>query len=86
MDLKEAVEKYLEIAGSFGEPAPLGRFGLQPSEMAALLASWEDDYHLSRYFELVPFSSMAASEPAYRVNGVLYTAIIFRETIRDVLR
>jgi hypothetical protein len=89
MDLKAAVAKYLEIAGSFGEPAPLDRFGLAPAEIEALLASWEDDYHISRHFELVPFSWMAsgiaASTPAYRINGVLYSAIIFRETIRDVV-
>ena len=90
MDLKAAVEKYLEIAGSFGEQAALGRFGLAPKEMEAMLETWEDDYQLSRHFELVPFSWMApgiaAGTPAYRINGVLYSAIIFRESIRDVLR
>jgi hypothetical protein len=85
MDLKAAVEKYLEVAGAFGKQAPLGCFGLEPSEIESLFATWEDDYHLSCYFELVPSSSMSAGAPAYRINGVLYGAIVFREAIRDVL-
>jgi len=85
MDLKAVVAKYLEIAGSFGKQAPLDRFGLGPSEIESMLAAWEDDYHLSRHFELVPSSWMSGGATAYRVNGALYSAILFRETVRDVL-
>jgi hypothetical protein len=85
MDLRAAVEKYLEVAGSFGKPMPLDRLGLTQKEIEAMLSAWEDDYHLNRHFELIPASGMPADAPAYRVNGTLQTAIVFRETIRDVL-
>ena len=85
MDLKAVVDRYLQEIGAFGEPMPLGRFGLAHDEVETLLSAWEDDYHLSRHFELVPASGMSGAAPAYRINGALYTAIVFRETIRDVL-
>ena len=85
MNLKAAVERYLESVGSFGVPMPLDRFGLTQAEVEAMLAAWEDDYHLSRHFELVPSSQASVPAPAYSINGAVYSAIIFRESIRDVL-
>ncbi len=64
---------------------PLDQFGLSQPEVEATLSAWEEDYHLNRHFELVPASWMHSGSPAYRINGALYTAIIFRESIRDVL-
>jgi hypothetical protein len=85
MELRAAVEIYLTTTGSFGEPMLLDRFGLTQKQIETLLSAWEEDYHLNRHFELIPASGMPAPAPAYRVNGTLYTAIVFRETIRDVL-
>ena len=85
MDLKAAVEKYLESVGSFGVAMPLDRLGWARTEVEAMLAAWEDDYHLSRHFELVPPSRRPADASAFLINGTLYTAIVFRESIRDVL-
>jgi len=85
MELKAAVAKYLEAAGSYGEPMPLDHFGLPPAEVEAMLSAWEEDYHFNRNFELVPSSWMTPGAPAYRINGTPYAAIIFRESIRNVL-
>ena len=85
MNLKEAVEKYLEVAGQFGETMPLSGFGLPPSEAEAMLSAWDEDYHLHRHFELVPSSWITAGAPAYSINGALYSAIIIRESIREAL-
>ena len=85
MELKEAVARYLEAVGFYGEPMPLDRFGLPAAEVEALLSSWEEDYHFSHHFELLPSSWMTSGAPAYHINGAMYTAIVFRESIQDVL-
>ena len=85
MKLKDAVEKYLAVAGRFGETMPLGQFGLPQAEAEAMLSAWDEDYHLHRHFELVPASWMSEGAPAYSVNGLLYSAIIIRESIREAL-
>ncbi|MBI3933862.1 MAG: hypothetical protein HY316_04165 [Acidobacteria bacterium] len=85
MNLKDAVEKYLAVAGHFGEPMPLGQFGLPRAEAEAMLSAWDEDYHLHRHFELVPASWMSEGAPAYSINGVLYAAIVIQESIREAL-
>ena len=85
MNLKAAVQKYLEVAREFGQPMRLADFGLPSAELVAMVAAWDEDYHLHAHFELIPSSWINASDPAFPVNGVAYTAILFRESIRDVL-
>jgi hypothetical protein len=85
MNLKEAVEKYLAVAGRFGETMPLAGFGLEPKETEAMLSAWDEDYHLHRHFELVPASWMTAGVTACSINGALYSAIIIRESIREAI-
>lgn len=89
MDLKSAVERYLEVVRNFRRPMPLTEFGLPKEEIEAMVSAWDEDYHLHRYFELVPASKAAAGDPvkeaAYRIHGILYTGIIFHESIRHAL-
>lgn len=85
MTLKEAVARYLQAAGQFGETMPLGQFGLPQAEAERMLSGWDEDYHLNRHFELVPASWMSEGAPAYSINGTLYSAIIIRESIREAL-
>ena len=85
MNLKEAVARYLQAAGRFGEPMPLSQFQLPQAELEAMLSAWDEDYHLHCYFELIPASRMSAGAPAYNINGTMYTAIVIQETVRDVL-
>ena len=86
MTLSEAVQKYLSVAGDFGAEMPLSGFGLPQAEVEAMVAAWDEDYHMHAHFELVPASWMSPQGPAYQINGALYSAIVFRPTIRDVLR
>lgn len=90
MNLKAAVEKYLEVAREFGRPMPLAQFGLHKDELEAMVSAWDEDYHLHRHFELIPPSQAGApspgDDPVYLINGVAYTAIVFQESIRDVLQ
>jgi hypothetical protein len=85
MDLRAAVGKYLEVVHEFGQPMALSDFGLPAAELVAMIAAWEEDYHLHRHFELLPSSQASASQPTYSINGTTCGAILFRDTIRDVL-
>ncbi len=89
MDLKTAVERYREAVKEFGQPMPLSRFGLPKKEIEAMVAVWDEDYHLHRHFVLLPApqagSGESEEETSYSINGLSCTAIVFRESIRHVL-
>ena len=88
MNLKSAVEKYLEATGEFGRPMPLAQFGLSREETEAMLAAWEEDYHLHRHFELQPPAGGGSGEEpgaAYNVQGLACAAIVFHESILHAL-
>jgi hypothetical protein len=86
MNLREAVDKYLSVAGAFGAEMPLSGFGLPRNEVQAMIEAWDEDYHLHAHFELVAASWMSPDAPSYQINGIQYSAIVFRDTIRDALR
>ena len=89
MDLKAAVEKYREVVKEFGQPMPLSRFGLPKEEVEAMVAVWDEDYHLHRHFVLLPAPQTGAdsseAETSYSINGLSCTAIVFRESIRHAI-
>ena len=86
MELRAAVERYLRVAQAFGRPMSLSDFGVSREELQVALSAWEEDYQIHRHFELLPSDGQAAESgsPCYEINGELYTAIIIKETIRDV--
>ena len=89
MDLKAAVEKYREVVKEFGQPMPLSRFGLPKEEVEAMVAGWDEDYHLHRHFVLLPAPQTGSGDPgaetAYSINGLSCAAIVFRESIRHAI-
>ena len=85
MDLKAAVERYLDVVKEFQRPMPLSAFGLPKEEVEAMVSAWEEDYQVHRHLELIPASAAGQNTPVYRIGGLLYTAIVFRESIRHVL-
>ncbi len=88
MDLKAAVNRYLEVVGQFRRPMPLSRFELDKEELEAMVSAWDEDYHLHRHFELIAAPARAPEDPAeataYLIHGFAYTAIVFQESIRHV--
>jgi hypothetical protein len=58
MSLHELVDRYKELAGSFGQPVALASFGLDRSETERLFSAYDEDYHISRFFQ---FTRQAAS-------------------------
>jgi len=88
MNLKAAVQLYLEAVGEFGKPMPLTAFGLSREATEAMVSAWEEDYQLHRHLELIPVSGgrpESAAESSYIVGGLVYTGVVFRSSIRNVI-
>jgi hypothetical protein len=80
MNLREVVEKYLAIAGSYGRSVALADFGLDRAQAERVFALFDEDYHISRYFH---FSR--ATGTAYTINGFDHTHVSIDAEIQDVL-
>ncbi len=50
MQLRQLVNHYLSIAKSFGTAVPLASFGLTTPEIESLFSSYDQDYHITRFF------------------------------------
>ena len=50
MTLAEVVGKYRALAGTFGAPVALSDFGFTPAETERVFGSFDEDYHISRFF------------------------------------
>ena len=80
MRLREAVEKYLALAGAYGRPVAIVQFGLSRADAEKLFGAFDEDYHISRYLH---FSQV--SGPAYTINGFDQTHISIDAEIQSVL-
>ncbi len=80
MQLREVVEKYSSLAGEFGKPVELSRFGLDLKETERLFSVFDEDYHISRFFH---FSN--ASGVAHSINGFPYTLVAIDAAILEIL-
>jgi hypothetical protein len=50
MTLRQLVDLYLSLAGDFGKPVALAAFQLSREETERLFSSFDEDYHISRFF------------------------------------
>lgn len=80
MQLREVVGDYLELAGGYGRPVPLGAFGLKKEETERAFSLFDEDYHISRFFH---FSNL--SGPAYSINGFEHTHVSIDAEIEGIL-
>lgn len=88
MELRAAVERYLEVVKEFSRPMPLSSFGLSKEELETMVSAWDEDYHLHRHMELIAASTASPGvqeATQYLINGLPYSAIVFKESIRHVL-
>jgi hypothetical protein len=80
LSLLEVVERYGKLAGKFGEPVALADFGLTAEETTKLFSAFDEDYHISRFFDF----SVRGGE-RYLINGSAVTHISIDSGIQDVL-
>lgn len=79
MQLRELVDKYLSLTGSFGRELPLDAFGLDRAETERIFSTFDEDYHISRYFH---FS--CGTGTSYSINGFPQTHVSLDASIREV--
>ena len=80
MSLKELVALYRQLAGDFGKPVALSAFGLPHDETERLFSGYDEDYHISRFFQ---FSEGAGT--TYSINGIPVTHVSLDSEIQSIL-
>ena len=50
ISLRELVDRYQALAGSFGTSVALSSFNFSHAETEHLFSSYDEDYHISRFF------------------------------------
>jgi len=80
MPLRDLVRLYQSQAGNFGEPVALSAFGLTKTDTERLFSGYDEDYHISRFFQ---FSESACEK--YSINGVPATHVSIDAEIQTIL-
>lgn len=81
MTLRELVERYRSLAGAFGTPVALSGLGLPAVETERVFSSYDEDYHISRFFHF----SDAGSTPKFSINGIPATHVSIDAEIETIL-
>ncbi len=90
MTLRALVARYREVAGGYGRPVPLSEFGLSKEETEREFSAYEQDYQISRYFQLSRAPDAASQPrpggaPLYTINGFEYSHISIPAAIEEIL-
>lgn len=80
LSLREVVDRYLAVAGKFGQPVALSAFQLSPGEIQTLFSILDEDYHFSRFLH---FSNLAGE--AYVISGASVTHLSIDPGIQSML-
>lgn len=80
LTLRELIDRYDFLAHQSGEPVALSAFGLADDETRSLFTTFDDDYHISRFFH---FSN--GSGKSYVIRGEPATHLFIDLAIRALL-
>ena len=80
MTLGDLVRLYRSRAGKFGEPVALSAFGLTKAETERLFSGYDEDYHISRFFQ---FSETTGDK--FSINGIPATHVTIDAEIQTIL-
>jgi hypothetical protein len=80
MSLSELVRHYRSQAGEFGRPVALSAFPLDHGEIERLFSSYDEDYHISRFFHFT-----AGDGQKFSINGVSATHVSIDSEIETIL-
>jgi len=80
MTLREAVQKYLAVAGGYGKTVALEALGPSHDETERSFSLFDEDYHISRFIHLRNDSG----EP-FQVNGFPQTHVSIDAEIQNIL-
>ena len=82
MSLSELVRHYRSQAGEFGRPVALSVFPLSHAEIERLFSSYDEDYHISRFFH---FSESEGESQKFLINGIPATHVSIDAKIETIL-
>ncbi len=80
MTLRQLVDLYISKAGQFGNAVALTAFQLSPAETERLFSSYDEDYHISRFFH---FSEAEGTQ--FGINGIPVTHVCLDAEIETIL-
>ena len=80
MSLQQLVANYRTLAGDFGKPVALSAFALTTAETERLFSSYDEDYHISRFFDFAE-----STGERYSINGIPATHVSIDAEIQTIL-
>jgi hypothetical protein len=80
MTLRQLVDRYLAVSGQFGKSVPLSAFQLSAAEAERLFSSFDEDYHISRFFHFTD-----STGEKFSVNGIPATHVSIDPEIETIL-
>ena len=80
MTLGQLVDLYLSLAGQFSQHVSLSSFQLAAEETERLFSSYDEDYHISRFFHFTE-----AHGAKFSIDGVPATHVSIDPEIRSIL-
>jgi hypothetical protein len=83
MTLREVVDRYRTLAGSFGSPVALDQFGLERGDAERLFSAFDEDYHISRFFHFT--LDPAAREQTFSINQFPQSHVSLNAEIETIL-
>jgi len=81
MTLKDLVASYRRHAGDYGRAVHLSELGLSKADLERGLSAFEEDYQISRFFQLTREPGAAA----FYINGFEYTHLAILPEIETIL-
>jgi hypothetical protein len=83
--LRELVDKYVQLAGGFGFPVALSSFGFSQPDAERVFGVFDEDYHISRYFNFSQQTGTENAVQAYRINGFPQSHVALDAEIKTIL-
>jgi hypothetical protein len=80
MPLRDLVALYLSAAGEFGKPIALAALQLSREETERLFSSFDEDYHISRFFH---FSEVVGVK--FLIDGIPATHVSIDPEVNSIL-
>lgn len=80
MKLAEVVAKYLDAARGYGKAIPLSALGFSKEEVEEVFSTFDEDYHISRFFQ---FSRSSGTE--YQIDGFPQTHVSIDSEVQSIL-
>jgi hypothetical protein len=81
MTLRQLVDRYLAVATHFGASIPISTFEFHHPEAERLFSSFDEDYHISRFFH---FTEKSSGEK-FSINGIPATHVSLDAEIETIL-